>query len=280
MGQEKKSFKPFLRWAGGKNWFVKYLPSFLEGLDYNDYHEPFVGGGSVFFALNPKRSFLSDVNEELIVAYQALRDNPDSVISQIEKWDVNRDQYYAVRALESRSKSVRAARFIYLNRTSFNGIWRVNKDGKYNVPYGHRDGYRFDYERIRSAATALKGANISCRDYIDAMALVKKGDLVFIDPPYTVSHNNNGFIEYNKKLFALDDQHALRSSIDEIKGRGAYFILTNAAHETVREIFDGVGTLFELHRHCGLGGKNARRQSIGEFVFTNIPGVNMEGKDE
>ena len=107
-----------------------------------------------------------------------------------------------------------------------------------------------------------------------------EGDLVFIDPPYTVSHNNNGFIEYNKNLFALEDQYALRQSIDEISERGAYFILTNAAHETIGEIFGGIGTVVELHRHCGLGGKNAKRQSVGEFVFTNIPGINMEGLNE
>lgn len=112
------------------------------------------------------------------------------------------------------------------------------------------------------------------------MKLVKENDLVFIDPPYTVSHNNNGFIEYNKKLFSLEDQYALRSSIDEISEKGAYFILTNAAHKTIKEIFAGVGTVIELHRHCNLGGKNANRQSVGEFIFTNVPNANMEGEDE
>lgn len=280
MSEQKASFKPFLRWAGGKNWLIKYLPELIGNLDYNDYHEPFVGGGSVFFALNPERAFLSDSNEELIIAYRALRDNPDAVISQIEKWNVSEKQYYEIRALESDSDIVRSARFIYLNRTSFNGIWRVNKDGKYNVPYGHNDDYKFNYERIRSAALALENASITCRDYTESMKMVKKGDLVFIDPPYTVSHNNNGFIEYNKKLFDLDDQHALRLNIDEISKRGAYFILTNAAHETVKKIFDGVGTVHELHRHCGLGGRSAKRQTIGECIFTNIPNVNLEGKNE
>lgn len=275
-----KPCKPFLRWAGGKNWFVKYLPEILGDLTYNDYHEPFVGGGSVFFALSPNRAFLSDTNEELIITYAALRDHPEEVIAQIRKWDVNEKQYYEVRSLESDSAVIRSARFIYLNRTSFNGIWRVNKDGKYNVPYGHKDGYKFDFERLRNAAFSLRNADLACRDYADSMALVKNGDLVFIDPPYTVSHNNNGFIEYNKKLFDLDDQYALKSSIDIIRKRGAYFILTNAAHDTVREIFDGIGSVIELHRHCGLGGRNAKRQSIGEYIFTNIPVANLEDKNE
>ena len=271
MEQVGKPYKPFLRWAGGKNWFVKYLPELLGDLEYSDYHEPFVGGGSVFFALNPKHAFLSDANEELIVAYKALRDNPNEVISQIKEWSVSEAQYYKIRALESDSDIVRSARFIYLNRTSFNGIWRVNKDGKYNVPYGHKDGYKFDYERMLSAAIALKHADLACRDYAESMKLVKKGDLVFIDPPYTVSHNSNGFIEYNKRLFSLEDQYALKSSIDDIKNKGAYFILTNAAHETVKEIFGDIGNIIELQRHCGLGGKNASRQAVREFVFTNIP---------
>lgn len=280
MPMENAYAKPFLRWAGGKNWFVKHLPKILGDLDYADYYEPFLGGGSVFFALRPRHAYLSDANEELIVAYSALQSDPDGVIAQIEQWEVNEEQYYLVRSLDSNDNIVRSARFIYLNRTSFNGIWRVNKSGQYNVPYGHNDDYKFDFDRIREASVALKGAAMRCCDYTESLKQVKKDDLVFIDPPYTVSHNNNGFIEYNKKLFSLNDQHELRRCIDGLIEAGAYFILTNAAHETVREIFDGVGSVVELDRHCGLGGKSARRQSVGELVFTNIPGALIGSQNE
>lgn len=135
---QNRSSKPFLRWAGGKNWLVKYLPDLINDLDFNDYHEPFFGGGSVFFALSPDRALLSDINEELINTYVEVRDNVESVIGVIDEWGVNEKQYYAIRAEEPDDAIRRAARFIYLNRTSFNGIYRVNRKGQYNVPYGKR----------------------------------------------------------------------------------------------------------------------------------------------
>lgn len=269
--------KPFLRWAGGKNWLVKSLPALMEGLDFKSYHEPFLGGGSVFFFLRPKKAFLADSNEDLIMTYKVLRDNPEDVIAQIQRWPVSEEKYYEIRSLDSESDVIRAARFIYLNRTSFNGIYRVNKEGKYNVPYGHKDGYKFDFCRMREASKALAGAELHCRNYAQSIELVEKGDLVFLDPPYTVSHNNNGFIEYNKTLFDIADQYALKQCIERIRSIEAYFIMTNAAHEKIKEIFNGIGTSIELRRHCGLGGKNAKRQPIGEFIFTNIPGAGVRG---
>ena len=270
--------KPFLRWAGGKNWMVKYLPDLIK-IDYKTYHEPFLGGGSVFFYLNPRVAFLSDANEELIDAYLGIRDNVEQVISFISRWQVSEDQYYAVRALSPKTTEERAARFIYLNRTSFNGIYRVNRKGEYNVPWGKKDAYKFNYNRIRLASSALQGVDICCQAFEKSLADVQPGDLVFLDPPYTVSHNNNGFIEYNKKLFSLDDQYALRKYIDSLNELGAYFILTNAAHDKIKEIFNGVGTVLELQRHCGLGGRNAMRRNTGELIFTNIPGISLGGRE-
>lgn len=268
--------KPFLRWAGGKNWLIKYLPKLISR-DFNTYHEPFVGGGSVYFHLNPKTAYLSDANEELINAYIGIRDKVEEVIELISQWPVEEKQYYAVRSMHALSTVEKSARFIYLNRTSFNGIYRVNRKGEYNVPWGKKDSYKFDFNRIRNASVALQGANISCRSFEKTLENVNEDDLVFLDPPYTVSHNNNGFIEYNKKLFALEDQYMLRDYIKSIEQKNAYFILTNAAHQTVKDIFENTGTMFEVARHCGLGGRNAKRANISEYIFTNIPDVTLEG---
>lgn len=267
------SGKPFLKWAGGKNWFIKYLPKIMKGLEYNTYHEPFLGGGSVFFHLEPTDAYLSDANLELINTYQALQDDVEAVIDFMQTWEVNENQYYEIRATKPTEKHEQAARFIYLNHTSFNGIYRVNRKGEYNVPYGHRDNYAFDFDRIRAAASSLQGAILQHREYQETLKDVSEGDFVFLDPPYTVAHNNNGFIEYNKKLFSIDDQFLLRDCIVEICDKGAYFILTNAAHDTIKDIFRSCGTSIELDRFSTLGGKNARRQSISECIFTNIPSL-------
>lgn len=190
--------KPFLRWAGGKNWLTKYLQLLIGDLDYNDYHEPFLGGGSVFFNLLPSISHLSDSNEELINCYIGLRDYSDQVIEQLSEWTVSEEDYYKIRRLSPTSIPIKSARFIYLNRTSYNGIYRVNKDGHYNVPYGHNDLYKFDFDRLINASNALQNADIQCLDYLLALDKVKVNDLVFIDPPYTVSKDKNGFIQYNQ----------------------------------------------------------------------------------
>lgn len=263
--------KPFLRWAGGKNWLAKDLAAALSGFSFNTYHEPFLGGGSVFFALNPEKAVLSDLNADLICAYVGLRNDPDAVIDQIGKWSVDEDTYYQVRSLSPMNEVMRAARFIYLNRTSYNGIYRVNRRGEYNVPYGHNDGYKFDYERLMAASVASKNAAFKVQGFDESIDDVCEGDLVFLDPPYTVSHNKNGFIEYNKTLFSLEDQNRLKSFIDEVHAKGAHYILTNAAHEAILEIFkDETNDCLTVSRHCGLGGKNAKRGAIEEYIFTNI----------
>lgn len=272
-----KSCKPFLRWVGGKSWLVKKLPDFLGDLEYDSYYEPFVGGASVFFFLQPKKAFLSDINSELIEMYKAVQNDVDSVIEVIEGWGINPEQYYTVRSMIPEGSAEKAARFIYLNRTSYNGIYRVNQKGDYNVPYGKNDSYKFDFERIRASSSALEGVSIDAMGYEDAISRAKKKDLVFIDPPYTVAHNNNGFIEYNKKLFSLDDQERLKTCIEDLDKKGAYYILTNAAHDTVKEIFQTCGQMKEISRYSGLGGKNAKRESIKECVFTNIPNA-FEGE--
>ena len=269
-------YKPFLKWAGGKNWFTRYLDAFLGDLKFNRYYEPFLGGGSVFFHLNPNNAQLSDANKELIDAYLGVQSDVEGVLTYLSNWEVCEEAYYKIRKIRSNDRIVNAARFIYLNRTSFNGIYRVNRKGEYNVPYGNRDGYEFDVDRIRTAAIALKDKTIIHSDFNCALQSVSAKDLVFLDPPYTVSHNNNGFIEYNKKLFSLEDQHRLKSCIDSIIEKDAYFILTNAAHETIFNIFKDCGKTIELSRFCGLGGRKAKRQSTTEYVFTNIPNILLE----
>jgi DNA adenine methylase len=263
----------FIRWAGGKNWLVPYVQELIKDLEYNNYHEPFMGGASVFFSIEPpQRSFLSDVNNELVEAFCAVRDNPQRVIGYLKEYKVDSESYYAIRESSPRGKYQRAARFLYLNTYSFNGIYRVNQQGKYNVPYGHRENVSINYDRLLEASERLKNVEVKCQDFEASKTLIQQGDLVFLDPPYTVSKEANSmFIKYNSKLFSLDDQYRLARLVDYIIDQGAYFILTNAAHEKIMEIFQGKGRLITRERNSLIGGKKAYRGKVQEFIFTNIP---------
>ena len=152
---------------------------------------------------------------------------------------------------------------------SFNGIFRVNLNGKYNVPYGNRENYNFDFDNIISVSSALQNTKITQSDFSKTINNVKKGDLSFLDPPYTITHNLNGFVQYNQKIFSLEDQYKLAEMIQEIKTK-AFYILTNAAHKKVKEIFDDTDTLLEISRASVIGGKGAIRGRYSEYLFTNI----------
>ena len=273
------NIEPFVRWAGGKTWLIPHMPTILGNLKIEHYHEPFLGGGAIYFSMeHTKKSYLSDVNSQLINTYIQVRDNPEQLIELFMQLPNTENDYYRIRSEFNEEKTVEnAARFLYLNQTSYNGLYRVNREGKYNVPYGFRENWIYNPERIRDASLHLQNTRISTGDFEVNKYRIKANDLVFLDPPYTVSHNNNGFIAYNRKLFSLEDQHRLKRFIEYIKSKGAFYILTNAAHETIREIFLTCGDrMVELQRNSLIGGKKAIRAEISEYIFTNIPEVNNE----
>jgi len=263
--------RPFLRWAGGKTWLVKHLDQILLDKNFNNYHEPFLGGGAIFFALNhPKQAFLSDLNADLINTYLAIKHNPNAVISVLREYKNTKECYYELRGKKFDDVIHQAARFIYLNQTSYNGLYRVNRQGKYNVPYGYRKKDFLKEENLLRVSKRLQYATIKCSDFMCVKASISERDLVFLDPPYTVAHNNNGFIKYNQKLFSLEDQKRLSQLIDYIKSIGAFYILTNAAHSTIFEIFNKGDRWIKLDRANLIGGENAKRGRTPEYIFTNI----------
>ena len=265
------TIEPFIRWAGGKSWFIPYLRTLISDLEINHYHEPFLGGAAVYLALDhKKRSYLSDSNEELINAYIEIKNHPQQVIQILDTYVNTKEEYYRIRVLHLDDPIERAARFIFLNQTSYNGLYRVNRSGDYNVPYGFRKKWG-DYERkIIAASKKLQNTNLKYGDFEINKYIIKRDDLVFLDPPYTVSHNDNGFIEYNKNLFSLDDQERLCRFIEYIKHKDAYYVLTNAAHPKIQEIFGKEDRPIELERQSLIGGKEAKREKIKEYIFTNI----------
>ncbi len=268
------SARPFLRWAGGKTWLLKYFNSLAPNISFKNYHEPFLGSAALFLFLQPeKKSYLSDLNSELIETYICVRDEIENVITELSKFKNTQLDYYKVRESKFRSDYKRAARFIYLNQTSFNGIYRVNLNGIYNVPFGFRTKNFYEPENLRNVSHSLKKATFKVGDFDIVKKTIKKGDFVFLDPPYTVTHNNNGFIKYNQKLFSLEDQYRLSSLIDCIKEKEAYYLLTNAAHKKVEEIFEKGDSKHYLERASLIGGLNAKRGYYSEVLFTNLPNL-------
>lgn len=269
---KEERIKPFLRWAGGKTWFIEHLEDLIEGQNFTNYYEPFLGGGSVFFSLSVTNAVatLSDANKELIDTYIAIRDNVEEVVHHFALYENTSDFYYQLRDQEPTDPYERAARFIYLNHTSYNGLYRVNRKGKYNVPYGSRKSDTINIEEIRKASTALAGVNLISGDFENRGAVIQEGTLVFLDPPYTVSHNDNGFVQYNQSIFSIEDQQRLANYIQFIIDQGAYFILTNAAHDAIRKIFANCGRSMVVERQSLIGGKKSKRGLTSELVFTNI----------
>lgn len=263
--------KPILRWAGGKAWILKYIDDIIKH-DFYNYHEPFLGGGSVFFHLKPnQQSFLSDTNSELINVYKQMKLHPVHLIRSLENMKNSKEEYERIKKERPKTNLEKASRFIFLNKTSFNGIYRVNSKGEYNVPYGNNPYVSIvETPNFFNASTLLKRAHLKACDFGETLDFIEKKDLVFLDPPYTVAHKNNGFIEYNKKIFSWLDQERLADFINEIIKRRAFFILTNAAHESITSLYGRFGEKREVLRKSTIGGKNAKRQEISEFIFTNI----------
>ena len=266
----------FIRWAGGKAWFVPVVQDMIQNIQFNNYIEPFMGGASIFFSLDlPNRAYLSDINGELVNTFIQIRDELELVTEKLKEYKTDKDSYYEIRNQEPTNLVEQAARFLYLNFYSFNGIYRVNSKGKFNVPYGRRSG-EFNYDRLEGIRDKLQTAEIMERDFSACREYIRAGDLVFLDPPYAVSSktsDNNMFIAYNPTLFSLDDQQRLADLIDYINGVDAYFILTNAHHPEIAKIFKEKGEMLEYDRTCNIGGKSATRGKVKEYIFTNIPGV-------
>ena len=218
---------PFLRWAGGKRQLVPKL-KLLWSDEYSRYIEPFAGSAALFFAIKPRHALLGDFNGELVEALRSVRDSPGTVFRSLKQFRKGEKNYYRIRKLDPRklSRSMRVARFIYLNRYCFNGIYRTNKSGMFNVPYGaKRAGRMPSLKHFESCAKVLRKASIIRADFTKTLERVRAGDFVYLDPPYAVD-DRRVFVEYSAKAFTTAQIDTLEKWLEKIDRRGAHFVLS------------------------------------------------------
>lgn len=236
---------------------------------FKRYLEPFIGGGAVFFTLSPESFLISDLNEELIQCYRSIRSNWRCVVHLLEQHQERhcKEYYYQVRDTAVESESEAAARLIYLNRTCWNGLYRVNLRGEFNVPIGTKKKVVSKTDDFEAVANILSYGELKCQDFEATLDEAKEGDFVFVDPPYTVAHNKNAFVKYNEKIFSWQDQLRLRDAISRAMTRGVFITATNADHETILNLYDGLGHIESVTRSSVISGKNSGRGSTSELLM-------------
>lgn len=260
------SVPPLLKWPGGKRSLADHILPLIPKR-YATYVEPFVGGGAMFFALRPHSAILGDTDQALIECYSQVRENPTAVIKALQRLRNSSDDYYRIRSSRPRTPPAAAARLIYLTNLSFNGIYRLNFAGDFNVPYGQRNQRRpAAPTRVRHVSAALKSATLVCSDFEAVVARAGRGDVVYLDPPYTVAHSNNGFIRYNARLFSWRDQERLANSAREASNRGAVVIISNADHPSVRNLYSHFDVI-TVQRRSTIAAQSEGRRAVTECIF-------------
>lgn len=248
MSQQQKLFdesnyvkaKPVLKWAGGKTQMLDILKENMP-TKFNKYIEPFIGGGALFFELAPTNAIIADSNPELINLYKIIAENVDELIEELKEMKNEEGYFYLIRAInpETLTDVSRAARTLYLNRTCFNGLYRVNKQGKFNVPFGkYKNPKICDEENLRSVSKVLKNTTIIHSDYKDVLReYAEPGDFIFLDPPYIPISQNSDFKRYTKEQFYEEDQRELAEEVKRLKDIGCHVLLTNSNHPLVHELY-------------------------------------------
>ena len=260
---------PFLKWAGGKRWFVHRCLHMVPQ-QYGRYIEPFLGSGAMYFALRPARALLADLNSDLIDCYQSVRSSPAAIVELLAQHHEQHcsEHYYATRANKPTDSVERAAWLIYLNRTCWNGLYRVNRKNEFNVPIGTKSKVVLPTDNFALLNRVLATADICHQDFETTLDAALRGDFAFVDPPYTVKHNLNGFLKYNDKIFSWADQVRLRAAVARAAQRGAMVLVTNANHHSIRELYEGLGTQEVIERASVLSSSSQFRVRTEELAIS------------
>jgi DNA adenine methylase len=272
--------KPVIKWVGGKRQLLSKIKQYMPNR-YNRYFEPFIGGGALFFELKHNNSFINDYNPELTNLYNVIKNNPKALIKDLKTHINTYEYYYSTRSLDrdfitydDLSSIKKASRFIYLNKTGFNGLYRVNKKGQNNVPYGYYKSPKyFDEDNIISCSKQLQTTTITTGDFYNIKNHIKAGDFIYFDPPYVPLNMTSNFTAYTQKGFDDDMQFRLKELCDYIHRIGAYFMLSNSYTDFILDLYDDY-TIKTVEANRVLNCKVDKRGKINEVLIYNYNKVN------
>lgn len=267
-----------VKWVGGKrqilDQIMKYIPQ-----NVSTYYEPFLGGGAVLFALQPKKAVVNDVNDELINLYQVIRDNVEELIEDLGKHEKDEEYFYKIRGLDrdkelydSLTPTQRASRVIYLNKTCYNGLFRVNRAGEFNTPFGYYKNPNIVNEiTLRAVSNYFNKAQItfSCQDFAEVAKNARKGSFVYLDPPYDPVSDTASFTGYDKGGFGRDEQIRLKHVCDNLDERGIKFLLSNSATDFIKDLYQEYKIAI-IQAKRAINSKADRRGEIDEVLVMNF----------
>ncbi|WP_084593955.1 DNA adenine methylase [Palaeococcus ferrophilus] len=275
--------EPILKWAGGKRQILHEIVTLMpKDFRNRTFHEPFFGGGAVTFWMEPERGTINDINPKLMNFYVVVRDHVDELIEDAKKHKNEKEYFYKARS--EFNEIVRsgfeipnirlASLLLYLNKTAFNGLYRENRKGEFNVPFGrYKNPKIVDEERLRKASEVLKKLEIHNEDFTYILKVAEPGDLVYFDPPYHPVSETASFTSYSKEDFSRGDQERLRDVCLKLHEKGVYFILSNSYVEPIRELYEGIDGIevFKIYAKRAINSKADRRGAVPEMLVTNVP---------
>lgn len=265
---------PFLKWAGGKQRLIsQYLPYFPPLETINHYYEPFIGSAAVYFHWQPRPATLADRNEKLIEVYRLVQQDVTAVIDALQPHHNDPDYFYAIRAQDPRTltPAERAARLIYLNKTCYNGLYRENSHGEFNVPFGRYKRPKIcDVDRLCTASAALQGVMLLAGDFAAVVETAVSGDFIYFDPPYAPLTATSNFTSYHQHGFAAADQHRLAQTIDELTMRGCKVMLSNSSAPLIYDLYNHPPyRLIDIQARRAINSKGNGRGPIKELLILN-----------
>ena len=274
---KNKLVAPVVKWVGGKRQLLDEITPLLPKR-ITSYCEPFLGGGAVLFSIQPTKAIVNDLNQDLITVYEVIRDDVDSLLESLKKHENTAEYFYAIRDMDrdkevyqSMSKIERASRLIYLNKTCYNGLFRVNLSGEFNSPFGHYKNPNIVNEPIlRAVSKYFSASNITfySEDFAETLKRVRKGGFVYLDPPYDPVSDTASFTGYNKGGFDRNEQLRLKQCCDELTRRGVKFMLSNSATEFIKELY-GEYEITIVKAKRAINSDASKRGAIEEVLIRN-----------
>jgi len=270
---------PFLKWAGGKGRLLKqYGPYFPPRNEIRHYYEPFIGGAAFFFHIQPQAATLSDINKKLVDVYQIVQQNVELLIPLLKEHKNEKEYFYRVRSLNPADLSPleQAARLIFLNKTCYNGLYRENRGGRFNVPFGRYKNPKIcDEQRLRTASAVLQGINLQEAEFDQAVSNAKPGDFIYLDPPYAPISATSNFTSYNRYNFLAADQRRLADTVHDLTARGCSVMLSNSSAPLVYELYGDRGYhLIKVNSRRNINSNADRRGLVTELLILNYdPGL-------